>query len=716
MERVRELAAAVRPGDPRSAHAALGVLMTEAEASGVDAERIAALRSKLEDPRLVISVVALMKAGKSTLLNSLLHQEFLPSAAQAATACVTRIVHDESVPEGRLESEGQVIAEGRAGVNHALKNVNALRRDGGIKAARLNLRYKVPLFVGAAQGRSVELVDTPGPNEADAGLEDEVMQILEETDAILYVLDFTKIGTEDERKMLNMLSEAVRPLLDSANDDVARIHFVLNKVDAHSARNDPPLAEMMAQIATKISAIMPISVAADRLWPVAANLGLMARQVLCTGEPDNDFLEDFLRKAVGECFEDLLSPEEYLPKARALAVKMAEKSRLDALEGLLRTIAASKDAIVAKSVLGTLLDDLRARHDALATRQSVLSHSREANEAAVKTMREAREAILSKRAILDTEAQAALDSTKETAKELFVAFSADVEGTIAVLVDPNVEVSSSKVKMFMKLYTTIFTTVQSLLAEGAKDMLSREEAEEKADKVNQGIAELLSAKWGDYNTQLYHQMFIKHKDLDKKMDKAARPLLKQLQDSKSSALDTRMQIESEIVTAPISAVEFREKASVAMLSMIDEKRKALLHEEEKTRTVKKVMCGMEKEEELKYTVFYKQTETTYELNPIIIRDHWLAEIRDRIENSQKSTDLLIQKMVGDEVNRIWREVTARADASVANLENEVAGKEAEDADAAAELVKVGQQISTVHELEEIVVQLTQAVETAFGQT
>ena len=43
--------------------------------------------------------------------------------------------------------------------------------------------------------------------------------------------------------------------------------------------------------------------------------------------------------------------------------------------------------------------------------------------------------------------------------------------------------------------------------------------------------------------------------------------------------------------------------------------------------------------------FYKQTETTYELNPIIIRDHWLAEIRDRIENSQKSTDLLIQKMV-----------------------------------------------------------------------
>merc|ERR1711869_103761 len=222
---------------------------------------------------------------------------------------------------------------------------------------------------------------------------------------------------------------------------------------------------------------------------------------------------------------------------------------------------------------------------------------------------------------------------------------------------------------------------------------------EKTDKVNQGIAELLSAKWGDYNTQLYHQMFLKHKELDKKMDKAARPLLKELQDSKSSALDTRMQMESEVVTTPISAAEFREKASVAMISMIDEKRKQLLHEEEKTRTVKKVMCG--KEEELKYTVFYKQTETTYELNPIIIRDHWLAEIRDRIENSQKSTDLLIQKMVGDEVNRIWREVTARADASVATLENEVANKQAEDADAAAELEKVGEQIRAVNELHEI---------------
>jgi hypothetical protein len=331
-------------------------------------------------------------------------------------------------------------------------------------------------------------------------------------------------------------------------------------------------------------------------------------------------------------------------------------------------------------------------------------------------MREAREAILARRATLDTEAQGALDSTQDAAKELFIAFSADVEGTIAVLVDPNVEVSSSKVKMFMKLYTTIFTTVQSLLAEGAKDILSREEAEEKAEKVNQGIAELLSAKWGDYNTQLYHQMFLKHKELDKKMDKAARPLLKELQDSKSSALDTRMQIESEVVTAPISAAEFRQKASVAMLSMIDEKRKNLLHEEEKTRTVKKVMCGMEKEEELKYTVFYKQTETTYELNPIIIRDHWLAELQDRIENSKKSTDLLIQKMVGDEVNRIWREVTARADASVAELENEVAGKEAEDADAAAELIKVAEQINTVEALQEIVAQLTLAVETAFGNS
>ena len=35
-------------------------------------------------------------------------------------------------------------------------------------------------------------------------------------------------------------------------------------------------------------------------------------QVLCEHgeEPDQLFLEDFLRRAVGECFEDLLTPEE----------------------------------------------------------------------------------------------------------------------------------------------------------------------------------------------------------------------------------------------------------------------------------------------------------------------------------------------------------------------------------------------------------------------
>ena len=66
-----------------------------------------------------------------------------------------------------------------------------------------------------------------------------------------------------------------------------------------------------------------------------------------------------LRKTSSKIFEKV-SPTDlsatrgrYMPKARQLAKSMAEKSRLAALEALLAKVANAKDAIVAKSILGS---------------------------------------------------------------------------------------------------------------------------------------------------------------------------------------------------------------------------------------------------------------------------------------------------------------------------------------------------------------------------
>nr|WP_135354378.1 dynamin family protein [Aeromonas hydrophila] len=55
------------------------------------------IRESTERLELVLSVVGIMKAGKSTLINSLVGKEILPSRNTAMTVIPTYIKHDKSI-------------------------------------------------------------------------------------------------------------------------------------------------------------------------------------------------------------------------------------------------------------------------------------------------------------------------------------------------------------------------------------------------------------------------------------------------------------------------------------------------------------------------------------------------------------------------------------------------------------------------------------------
>lgn len=134
LEKMFEAPAKLTLDDMKDVEGALHALLRRVADLGLPEEQLRKLRYKLVKPRVNIAVLALMKAGKSTLLNALLHAEFLPSASQPATASITHIQHRPDLPQGRLtvtsaeDAGDQGRFEGREQIHAKLKSINESRR------------------------------------------------------------------------------------------------------------------------------------------------------------------------------------------------------------------------------------------------------------------------------------------------------------------------------------------------------------------------------------------------------------------------------------------------------------------------------------------------------------------------------------------------------------------------------------------------------------
>ena len=78
--------------------------------------------SALKESRYEVAVVAPMKAGKSTFLNSMIGADLLASESAACTICRTEVRHIEPDQTPRLleywdnQDKGEILVEGNAGI------------------------------------------------------------------------------------------------------------------------------------------------------------------------------------------------------------------------------------------------------------------------------------------------------------------------------------------------------------------------------------------------------------------------------------------------------------------------------------------------------------------------------------------------------------------------------------------------------------------------
>ena len=189
-----------------------------------------------------INVVATMSAGKSTLINALLGKKLMPMASMATTATIVRIIarNSECFSAIAKNSNDEEIAREE---NISYETMKAWNSDERISS--IDIYGPIPCVNNV--GMRLVLIDTPGPNNSrDERHKEMTYGMLEssEKSLVLFVINATTEGTDDESALMDYVSECMKNGGKQSRD---RYIFAVNKLDTYDPENDS-VAEVLAAV------------------------------------------------------------------------------------------------------------------------------------------------------------------------------------------------------------------------------------------------------------------------------------------------------------------------------------------------------------------------------------------------------------------------------------------------------------------------------------
>lgn len=184
-----------------------------------------------------ITIVAPMSSGKSTVINSLLGTDLLPSRNSACTATTARIENDPSKPAGvflgrRFDKEN-VLIEDWVEVNEYRKNSAdrlLTKWNSDQNTGNIEISGHIPAFV-SNKGTNYVFIDTPGPNSHGTNHRQIMLEALQgkTPSMILYVFNVRSPRTKADYSLLADISTIMRKDGRAARD---RFIFIANQIDA----------------------------------------------------------------------------------------------------------------------------------------------------------------------------------------------------------------------------------------------------------------------------------------------------------------------------------------------------------------------------------------------------------------------------------------------------------------------------------------------------
>lgn len=221
-----------------------------------------------------VYVVATMSSGKSTLINAMLGRDLLPAANEATTATIARITDNDRMTDRfsakRFNRKGEEVGAADNVDLECLKEWNQLEDtqlidiEGNIVAIRE--REDVRLV----------LTDTPGPNNSqDEEHQLKTMSFIQDSrrnPLILYVLNASQLGTNDDSNLLGLVAETMRKGGKQSKD---RFIFVINKMDVF----DPEQGEDIPSVLKRVNQYLTSNgIQNPLIYPISANLTRLIRK------------------------------------------------------------------------------------------------------------------------------------------------------------------------------------------------------------------------------------------------------------------------------------------------------------------------------------------------------------------------------------------------------------------------------------------------------
>lgn len=218
-----------------------------------------------------VSVIATMSSGKSTLINSLLHTELLPSENKACTATICRILDNDDMDTYEAEcyaSDNRTVIYPRREIT--VEEMKVFNSDE--KVTYIDIEGSVPAI--PSDKIRLCLRDTPGPNNSrDENHERLTKSIIKRTNAVvLYVMNATQIGIKDDEQLLKDISNEMKRAGKQSRD---RFIFVINKCDALDEEKGETIDKLLADVRDYLK---KFDIVEPTLIPTSARLALLVRK------------------------------------------------------------------------------------------------------------------------------------------------------------------------------------------------------------------------------------------------------------------------------------------------------------------------------------------------------------------------------------------------------------------------------------------------------
>lgn len=330
----------------------------------------------IESGEFEVVVVGEFSAGKSTFLNALMREKYLPSYTKETTATINYL-------RNRSESDHPGIVYYMDGHTEVLEKIDGetIEKYVSTKSDEMDVSKSIKHFDLYLDSpfleNKVTLIDSPGLNGMKEGLGDITDAQIKRSHAVIFMFSAEQPGKRSDFEYLKKIK-----------DEVNTVFLVLNKIDCIKRSENQTVEETVKNLVANYKAVFPEDTCLPEVIPIAAYKALVARSKKNLDYPTNHFdltqeeKEVLERESLMGAFEEKLL--RFLTNGEKTVMQIKEPlSRLAAnLEKSVEKIKDEMDVIENERSALELDNKIIAVEDAIqALEKEIENHRRDIRQA-----------------------------------------------------------------------------------------------------------------------------------------------------------------------------------------------------------------------------------------------------------------------------------------------------------------------------------------------